>query len=132
MHLKNFLPVILWVLVIFVLTGLPGDYFPQIVSFWDWLSPDKFIHLFMFAVLVLLFMIANTKQFNYKNKRYYYIISSLFFSIFLGALTEILQKFVFIGRHANVYDFLANTLGCFLGIILFFIVQKKIIKKNKS
>jgi len=89
-------------------------------------------HLFMFAVLVLLFMIANTKQFNYKNKRYYYIISSLFFSIFLGALTEILQKFVFIGRHANVYDFLANTLGCFLGIILFFIVQKKIIKKNKS
>ncbi|MBI9036706.1 MAG: VanZ family protein [Bacteroidales bacterium] len=132
MHLKNFFPVFLWVLVILVLTGLPGNYFPHITSFWDWLSPDKLIHLLMFAVLVFLFMIANSKQYNYRNKRYYYIIGSLFISIFLGALTEILQKFVFIGRHANIYDFYANTLGCFLGIILFFIVQKKIIKKIKS
>ncbi len=132
MHLKNFIPVVLWVLVILVLTGLPGEYFPQITSFWDWLSPDKLVHLFMFGVLVFLFMIANVKQFNYKNKRYYYIIGSLFFSILLGALTEILQKFVFIGRHANINDFYANTLGCFLGIILFFMVQKKIIKKFES
>lgn len=125
MHLKNFLPVFLWVLVILILSGLPGNYFPHFSSFWDWISPDKLVHLFMFGVLVLLFMIANVKQYNYKKKRYHYIISSLIISILLGALTEVLQKFVFIGRHANIYDFFANTLGCFLGFILFFIVQKK-------
>ena len=51
MHLKSFLPVILWVLVILVLTGLPGDYFPQIVSFWDCLSPDRLIHLMGYPII---------------------------------------------------------------------------------
>ena len=34
-----------------VIMGLPGNCFPTVVSFWDWLGPDKIVHLFVFGIL---------------------------------------------------------------------------------
>jgi len=52
--LRLYGPVILWALLILLLTGLPGDYFPKVPTVWDLLEPDKIVHLFIFLVFTLL------------------------------------------------------------------------------
>ena len=39
--------------------------------------------------------------------------------------TEMMQAYVIPGRNGNVYDFLADTLGCLLGLIIWKIIMKK-------
>ncbi len=54
---------------------------------------------------------------------------TFFVSISYGALTEIIQCFL-PDREANIYDFLADVIGCVLGILIFKIIfRKKMIKK---
>jgi VanZ family protein len=45
-----------------------------------------------------------------------------------GGLTEILQAKVFVGRDGSVFDFLANTIGSVIGIVIFMLF----IRKNKN
>lgn len=120
---------LLWAGCILLLTGLPGNYFPRVVSFWEWISPDKLVHLFMFMVLAFVMMFDRRKQYTGKNKRYV-VILVLGFGVFYGALTEILQYYVFVRRHGSIYDFYANTLGIVAGIGLFILLRRKIIKLN--
>lgn len=118
-------PWIIWLLIVFLLTGLPGTSFPNIISFSDWLKPDKVVHLLLFGIFVFLFARGLTKQYPTSNSRYI-IISSLIIGIFAGGLTELMQKFVFIGRNGNMYDFYADVIGCIIGILVFkFVFRKK-------
>ena len=116
-----------WALIIMLLTGLPGNYFPEITSFWDWVSPDKVVHLFVFGVLSFLILQGNNEQYFKGNQRLI-IVLSLLVSIAYGALTEILQFYVFIGRHGSFYDFYANVAGVFCGMALFMLLNRKIKK----
>jgi hypothetical protein len=59
------LPALIWAFIIMLLTGLPGSYFPTIVSFWDWLSPDKIVHVFIFLVQTFSNFHANHQDNNY-------------------------------------------------------------------
>ncbi len=133
MFLKNNLPGILWAGLILLLAGIPGNYFPEITSFWDWLSPDKLVHLFLFSIFVMLLIIGLYKQYCIENLRYFNIsiIISVFIGIIYGGITELLQKFVFIGRSASIYDFIADSIGSILGVVLFFIFFKKKLSKTK-
>lgn len=133
LHLKALLksqwPGILWSIIILVLTGLPGNYFPQVTTFWDWLAPDKAVHLFIFGVLTFLLLLGHRKQYPLKKFRYRPVVFTITVSILYGGLTEFLQSNVFINRDGNVYDFLANTLGCLLGALVFYLAFRK---KNQN
>ncbi len=119
MFLKYNWPGILWIIVIMILTGTPGNYFPEVETFWEWLSPDKILHLLIFIILVLLLARGFLKQYHYQKLRYYGTSIALIFGILFGLFTEVMQRYIFIGRHASIYDFIANTLGCILGFLLF-------------
>ena len=118
-----------------LLMGLPGKYFPTVVCFWDWLSPDKIVHLILFAVLPCVTLWGYRKHLfnqNYQHKKKL-IITITLISILYGGLTELMQKYVFINRYCSVFDFLADTLGCIIGTFFFtFIMQKKLKKIKKS
>lgn len=125
---------ILWALFILILIGLPGNFVPQVPKFIDLFSPDKIIHLFLFATLS--FLLMRSLYMHKANKhRVFYILITLTFGIIYGVSTELLQFFVFIGRNANPFDALANIIGVILGIILFFkgdiFFNKKINIDNK-
>lgn len=107
-----------------LLTGLPGNYFPEVVSFWDWISPDKLVHLLMFGVLSFLLLWGNRTQFSGRQKRYL-TATAILTGMAFGALTEVLQAYVFVGRDGNRYDFLANVAGTLLGYGLFWLWNKK-------
>ncbi|MBU2649875.1 MAG: VanZ family protein, partial [Bacteroidetes bacterium] len=55
------------------------------------------------------------KQYQFPGLRYHYVVYALLFGIVLGLITEVMQVFVFTGRSGNVFDFAANTIGCFTG-----------------
>jgi len=129
--LRNW-PALLWAIMILLLTGLPGSYFPQIVSFWDWLSPDKVVHLLLFGILSFLILWSNRQQY-FESKKRSLVSFVLISGILYGGLTEFLQAFVFIGRNGNIFDFFANMTGTFSGFVLFVLfTQKKYQKRKRS
>lgn len=72
------------------------------------------------------------KQYSYVFFRYYGIIIAAFTGIAFGALTEYLQFVLDINRSGNIYDFIANAVGCLFGIIVFLIAGRKKIEKSKG
>ena len=119
-------------IMILVLCGLPGSYFPKVKTFWEWLGPDKIVHTLMFAVFAFSIVFGYRKEYCERDKAYRLrlLLITLLISITYGALTEILQTHLFRGRHGNIYDFFADVIGCLLGIFIFTIIfRKKMIKK---
>lgn len=129
---RKYWPGSLWALLILLLTGLPGNYFPQVVSFWDWLSPDKLVHFFIFGVFTFLWLWGYRAQYLQKHKRFALVRNILITGFFYSGLTELLQAYVFTGRHGNVFDFLANIIGCVIGIVVFRVVFRKNKYENSS
>ena len=118
----------MWAVIILILTVLPGNYFPQISSFWELLSLDKLIHVSIFAVFSLLLIRGFKKQNKYLFLLSNYKASGLFVGIIYGSLTEIIQYILNNGRHYSLYDFLANSIGCIVGLVLFNLFLMKYFK----
>ena len=113
-----------------VLMGLPGKYFPTVVSFWDWLGPDKIVHLILFAIFSFISLWGYREllfNIDYPHRKRLFITISLI-SILYGGLTELLQKYLFINRYGSLYDFMADTIGCLIGIIFFSFFSSKKLK----
>lgn len=109
------LPVVIWTILILVLTGIPKGIIPPPPVFMDLFQPDKIVHLLMFGVYVYLFTTGVHK--SYPEKKFNMILFAAVISgIFYGGLTELLQNYIFISRNCNIYDFIANTAGCFTGV----------------
>lgn len=129
MAFKGYWPSLVWSLIILLLTGLPGDVFPEIKSFWEWLSPDKVVHLFIFSVLSFLILFGYRDEYTGNNRKKL-VLTAVIVTILYGVLTEVLQRYVFIGRSGNVFDALADAIGALLGWWLFVLVYKKLNSKQ--
>lgn len=131
---EDFYPGLIISIFIMVIMGLPGNYFPKVVSFWDWLGPDKVIHLIVFGMLSYSMLWGYRKKILSHDVRYIKksFLLTLLLSVSYGALTELMQKYVFINRFGSIYDFIADAIGCVLGAIVFFLYYKKKVKKNKN
>ncbi len=129
MFARNFWPGIAWGIIIFILSAVPGNYFPKILSFSDWLSPDKIVHIVLYFVFFYLIAKGIIKQYQIIRSK------ALFFGMVLivlfGGLIEVMQHCFFIGRNGNIYDFLANLLGCLLSyVLILYVERKKLLKSN--
>ena len=124
---------IVWVIFILIITGTPGSYIPEVVTFWEWLQPDKIVHVAVFGVLSFVILYNARTQYLQSNRRYLYVIVAVGVTAIYGLLVEILQRYVFIGRSGNVYDVLADIIGAIVGWLLFYwLIRKKIWMNNKS
>ena len=90
---------------------------------WNFFTFDKFAHFFVFAVLVFLLTIGLTKQHSYLWLRFSAVKMSLLFGVLYGLFLEGMQSFI-PDRTFDPADMLANTIGCFLGTIVFYLVYK--------
>lgn len=99
----------MWASFIAFLCGLPGRDIPHI-SLLELLSFDKFVHACLFCVLVILIHQAVRKTPNRKNALAY----ALCLSVPYGGILEILQQELFEDRTADLFDFIANTVGCLI------------------
>ena len=128
---ERFYPGLICAAFIMLLMGLPGKCFPTVVVFWDWIGPDKIIHLILFGLLSFLVLwgyrtILISAKPSYKIKA---LLASLSLSILYGGATELMQKYIFVNRYGCLFDFLADTIGCVLGVIAFYFYLEKKIKK---
>ena len=120
MKFWRLLPSIIWMILILVLMGTPGNYFPEVVSFWDWLSPDKVVHLIIFGIQAVLFLYGFSAG---KFKPNHIILFTA--TIAFAALTEVLQVYVFVGRYGSVYDFIADAIGIVIGFVAYYLLISK-------
>lgn len=126
---RYFWPAYLWVIIVLILTGVPGNDLPTLPSFWDSFQPDKIVHIGMFGLLFLLLAGGSF----YKggkvpiSKKLIYIY--LFITIALGGIIELLQKWVFIGRSCDIYDWIADIIGVLLALIFYYVVIEKLKQK---
>lgn len=116
----------LWALVILILCGIPGRDIPHI-SFLELLSFDKFVHAGIFFVLILLTIRGFTLQTTYSTLKEKPKLIAAVICICYGGLLEILQGTLFEERSADIFDFIANSFGCFIGILLYKRIENKIL-----
>lgn len=116
-----FVIALVWALVIFGMCCMPGRYIPST----DWLElfkADKWVHASIFFILQILMMrVLYLKQ----TSVFLYVI--IFFSVVAyGGLLEIMQATLFSQRSADWYDFIANTFGVVMAVLLFKPLKSKL------
>ena len=108
---------ITWALIIAALCLTPGKAIPS----WEWadlLSVDKLVHMLMFGVLsYLLARGFRDRTANTWSQSRMLVIAGLL-SVGYGALMEVLQEIPGLGRHGDLVDLTANTIGAVGGAVL--------------
>lgn len=118
-RIATILLVCYWV-VLFVLTHIPQVPMPKIKN------SDKFMHLGAFAVLSFLLAWAIPTRVQYP---YAHTIWALLLAIAYGAFDEFTQ--IPVGRTADIWDWVADSSGAVVGVIIYLISRKLLIKYYK-
>ena len=119
-------------MVILVLTGLPGSCLPHVKPVF---GLDKVVHLLMYAGFAFAILWGYRKPFQENGKAYRRkaLWITLVIGIAYGLLTEIMQETLVPGRTGNVYDWIADIIGCVLGaIIAYFLLRDRNNLKNEA
>ena len=116
----------LWALIILILCGIPGRDIPHI-SFLELLSFDKFVHAGIFFVLILLTVRGFVLQIRFTALKHSPKLIAFVICVLYGGSLEIMQGTLFIERTADIYDFIANSFGCTIGLLLYDWLEKRIL-----
>jgi hypothetical protein len=115
-HLRGLRPALAWALLILVLCLMPGEAVPS----WDWtdlLNIDKPVHAVLFGVLLVLLVRGfRTARAGFLRPSRPMLVAFVG-TVAYGALTEWMQQLEALGRHGDLNDLLANTVGAVLGMI---------------
>jgi len=108
---------IIWLLIITTLLCTPGTKLPK-VTWQDKIWLDKWIHVFLFIVLVILWSKAysNKKNTQSYNRKTFFKIMVL--GCFYGIAMELVQKYFIPFRSFDIGDILADGVGCFIGYLI--------------
>ena len=112
-----------WMILVLLLTLTPGDNMPETNLWSDLFRFDTVAHFGVFGVMVFLMIVGLSKQYTYHFLRKKAVVVSVAVSILYGVIIELLQ-FTIPGRSFEWFDILANSLGCFVGLGLFYLVYK--------
>lgn len=114
---RQFLPAIIWFLLVCILVFMPGNDVPQI-GWMKNLPIDKAVHLILFGVLFLLFMIPVWKSSLCRKKKQRWLIIIAFSVSLWGIITEIIQHYYIAGRTFDLWDWVADTTGVLVSIYI--------------
>jgi VanZ family protein len=129
-YFRYYWPVITWAILILLLTGLPGNYFPKVPSIWDLLEPDKVVHLFIFIIFTNLLGYGFINNYPPGLPKVFYALIIMASGIAFGGITELLQAYIFVWREASIYDFIADCAGSVSGYLIFDNLISKYLNKS--
>jgi len=107
------LPVIMWAVLIFISSSVPGDDFPEV----DIPMADKIVHFIIFFVFCALTHRAVKHQARFPFFARHHLLSSVLLTVTYGMIDEAHQLFVPI-RDSSLRDLLADALGAFLYVTI--------------
>lgn len=114
------LPLLVWCIVIFLLSEMPGSGKNIVPSLW-YVLERKSAHVFEYAVLA--FFSFRFFAAVYPHERFSRVaILSGAFALAYGALDEFHQSFVF-GRGARLSDVMIDGIGISISLVLIFLYQ---------
>jgi len=103
----------MWAFFIFVLCATPGQYIPTT----DWLellSFDKLVHVSVFFILTSSLLLC-AWHYQWRNAAAWWLMVG---AILYGMSLEWMQAHWFSNRSADVWDMVANSLGCLLALFM--------------
>jgi VanZ family protein len=112
---------VLWLLLVTGLLCTPGTKFPKI-TWQDKIWFDKWVHIFLFMVLVILWSRAYTYKKNIRSDSRKIFFQIMMLGIFYGIAMEIVQKYFIPFRSFDLLDIIADGIGCVAGY--FFAIKK--------
>lgn len=118
------LPVILYLIFIFVLSSIPGKNLPEI----KFELSDKVAHFSVFSILCFLFFYSLKNQYKYVKLQKFAPEFALLFTTVYGIFDEIHQYFT-PNRSSDVFDVVADFLGAF---VMFLIIKFYLKKTSKA
>jgi len=124
MFLRSNLLSIIWAIIIFFLSVIPGEKIPS-SRILDFFQVDKLAHIVIYVILVFLILRGFQKQYTFPALRYHSKLYALIFAIVYGILLELHQRSM-LNRNFDILDILANIIGCFIGTIVYTRVYNKV------
>lgn len=128
MFLRHNLIGILWALFILIGAVIPNPELPHTPV----IGTDKLIHVLAFAFLVFQFTIGFTKQNAYCKLRHRAWKIAFVFGVVYGATIELIQGTLVTYRTMDIYDMVANVIGCCIGAGIFYLLFGREPKKCNS
>ena len=107
---------VIWLMLVTSLHCIPGTQLPKI-TWQDKIWLDKWIHVFLFMILVILW----SKGYSYKkniqgdSRKIFFQIMIICF--FYGILMELVQKYFIVNRSFDLMDIMADGIGCVAGYL---------------
>ena len=101
----------LWLIIILILSLIPGNKLPGIPIFPHF---DKVVHAAMYFGLAIL-MIKPLRE-NIASRYYFWAILICFV---IGSLVELFQEYLAINRSGSLHDEMANVAGALLGLLFY-------------
>ena len=112
---RNYIPAVLWSVIIFIVCLLPGNTFPA-EDFLDTIYFDKIVHFTMYLILFMLIMNGIKKERPIRKKL---LFAAAFICILQGVLIEFLQGSDLVSnRSFELFDIIANITGVLTGFLL--------------
>jgi VanZ family protein len=111
-----YLLAISWLIMTTILLCLPGSSLPRE----DWLSRlwiDKWVHILLFMVLVILWCRGISRQGENKSYSKFFIYLGLLALIY-GFIMELIQGNYIPNRSFDTGDLVADAAGCIAGVII--------------
>ncbi len=121
--IKYFVPGLCWALFILLLSVIPPSNLPELN--WNILAPDKLAHTFFYAVFTILLIYAFSKQ-EIPFLLIKRIVLSGSIALLYGIVIEIIQGTIFVYRSMEMDDVLANTIGVFIGVLIYLLLKNKV------
>ncbi len=113
--LKNWWLTIVWALIIFGLSIMPGVSLPA-MSWMDYLAPDKLAHAIVYGIFSYLVIRAYSSDNQALSK---HMILSVLITSGYGVLMELIQGNFFPQRFFEVPDIIANIIGSLIGVLIY-------------
>ena len=116
---KNILTIVfaaIWFLLVTSLLCIPGTRLPKIT--WEdkvWL--DKWVHIFLFMILVILWSKAYSHKKNTDRDGRKIFLEIMIVGCFYGIAMEFVQKYFIPFRSFDVGDIIADAIGCVVGYL---------------
>ena len=104
---------VIWFLFITVLLCTPGTKFPKI-TWQDKIWFDKWVHVFLFMILVILWSKAYSHK-NIQSGSRKVFLKIMVIGCLYGIAMELVQKYFIPFRSFDLMDIIADGIGCIAG-----------------
>ena len=112
MQIRYFRKSLLWLLIVVILSLIPGGELPRSPRFIPHF--DKLVHFVMYFILIVLFLPPLNKLRPGKA-----FLPALIVTLIVGCLLEILQQTLAVNRSGSLTDVAANAAGALAGILVY-------------